>query len=165
MSAGHLTPERRELLELIKDACPDGRAFALRFDSIKALWESCDRPDWLIWMGTRAPRPVTEETIRAFIRKWMVRSEVVYGVCTSMVDNDAVMEVRTVIETYLDGSIELRCLLMRLDGLPDRVRDAVGRSYDPSMWRQMAREFRWGVGNPFELPDPPAALMHTGPIS
>ena len=34
---------------LLSDACPEGKEWAKGSKTLKAMWETCQRPDWMLW--------------------------------------------------------------------------------------------------------------------
>ena len=34
---------------LLSDACPEGKEWAKGAKTLKAMWETCQRPDWMLW--------------------------------------------------------------------------------------------------------------------
>ena len=54
------------------DACSDGSAFALKYDSLAEAWDACERPDWLLWAYKRKVATPDEKQLRLFAC-WCVR--------------------------------------------------------------------------------------------
>ena len=48
------------------NACPSGRDFALKYATMKEVWDNCPRPDWLMWIMEREKIPLDDKKARLF---------------------------------------------------------------------------------------------------
>ena len=55
------------------DACSDGRDYALTQPTMAAVWDNCQRPDWLLLICDKIGRKLDDRTLRLFA-VWCARN-------------------------------------------------------------------------------------------
>ena len=120
------------------DACEDAVAFAATCPSLKRAWETCPRPDWMLWLlghvGFDNPR-----MFRLFAC-WCVRNTIlvdgrkVWDLLTDKRSRDAV----GIAERYAVGDASLEELAAARDAAwdaaGDAARDAAGAAARDAAW-------------------------------
>ena len=86
------------------NACSEGTAFALRYQTMAEVWDNCQRPDWLAWMAWRVAQPPSNSAMRKlacrFIRETpLADGRTVWDLLTDQRSRRAV----EVSERYADG--------------------------------------------------------------
>ena len=44
------------------EACADRRGFALRYDTMADVWETCPNPEWLLWIADKLDQRPDDRT-------------------------------------------------------------------------------------------------------
>ena len=57
----------------ITEACSDGIRFALKYKTMKSVWEHCERVDWLCWILNTLDVPADEKACRLYMI-WCARN-------------------------------------------------------------------------------------------
>ncbi len=48
------------------DACSDGAAFALKYETMRDVWDNCPRADWMIWIMNKMDIRMDDKNARLF---------------------------------------------------------------------------------------------------
>jgi hypothetical protein len=131
-----------------KNACNEGRKFALKYQSMSEVWDNCPKVDWLLWITDKTGRP-DDRTLRLFA-VWCARN-------TPLPDGrktgDLITDPRSlfaldVAERFANGKASAAELAAAGDAAWYAARDA-GAAAGYAADKAQATQFRAMVKNPF----------------